>query len=275
MDQIIKKKLTRNWFKTLQEVLCKEVEELEGGSKLFNYKNWERGNNSSEGGGQSRIYKNGKIFDKVGINFSEVYGKFSKQFRNKIPGANKNPKFWASGISVVMHMKNPHIPAMHFNTRYVYTSYGWFGGGMDVTPCFEDKNLKKWFHNELKRTCDRHNKKLYKKYKKQCDEYFYLPHRKETRGIGGIFFDYKKENWEKDFNFVRDVGLTFKQIFKDIIIKKNKKKWTKKQKEVQYLKRGRYIEFNLLYDRGTKFGLQTGGNTDAILMSLPPIAKWK
>ena len=146
---------------------------------------------------------------------------------------------------------------------------------MDVTPCFEDKNLKKWFHNELKRTCDRHNKKFYKKYKKQCDEYFYLPHRKETRGIGGIFFDYKKENWEKDFKFVRDVGLTFKQIFKDIIIKKNKKKWTKKQKEVQYLKRGRYVEFNLLYDRGTKFGLQTGGNTDAILMSLPPIAKWK
>ena len=135
--------------------------------------------------------------------------------------------------------------------------------------------LKKWFHNELKRTCDRHNKIFYKKYKKQCDEYFYLPHRKETRGIGGIFFDYKKENWEKDFNFVRDVGLTFKQIFKDIIIKKNKKKWTKKQKEVQYLKRGRYVEFNLLYDRGTKFGLQTGGNTDAILMSLPPIAKWK
>ena len=146
---------------------------------------------------------------------------------------------------------------------------------MDVTPCFEDKNLKKWFHNELKKTCDSHNKKFYKKYKKQCDEYFYLPHRKETRGIGGIFFDYKKENWEKDFKFVRDVGLTFKQVFKDIIMKKNKKKWTKKQKEVQYLKRGRYIEFNLLYDRGTKFGLQTGGNTDAILMSLPPIAKWK
>ena len=129
--------------------------------------------------------------------------------------------------------------------------------------------------NELKKTCDSHNKKFYKKYKKQCDEYFYLPHRKETRGIGGIFFDYKKENWEKDFKFVRDVGLTFKQVFKDIIMKKNKKKWTKKQKEVQYLKRGRYVEFNLLYDRGTKFGLNTGGNVEAILMSLPPEAKWK
>ena len=275
MDQIIKKKLARNWFKTLQEVLCKEIEEIEGGTKLFKYKNWERGKKSNEGGGQSRIYENGKIFDKVGINFSEVYGKFSKQFKNKIPGANKNPKFWASGISVVMHMKNPHIPAMHFNTRYVYTSYGWFGGGMDVTPCFKDKKLEKWFHAELKKSCDKHNKNYYKKYKKWCDEYFYLPHRNEPRGIGGIFFDYKKNNWENDFSFVREVGISFKNIVREIILKKNKKKWTKKDKEIQYEKRGRYVEFNLLYDRGTKFGLQTGGNVDAILMSLPPLAKWK
>jgi len=275
MDQIIKKKLARNWFKTLQEVLCKEIEELEGSSKLFKYKNWERGNKSNEGGGQSRIYENGKIFDKVGVNFSEVYGKFSKQFRNKIPGASKNPKFWASGISVVMHMKNPYVPAMHFNTRYVYTSYGWFGGGMDVTPCFKDKKLEKWFHTELKKSCDKYNKNYYKKYKKWCDEYFYLPHRNEPRGIGGIFFDYKKNNWEKDFSFVREVGINFKNIVREIILKKNKKKWTKKDKEIQYEKRGRYVEFNLLYDRGTKFGLQTGGNVDAILMSLPPLAKWK
>ena len=275
MDQIIKKKLARNWFKTLQEVLCKDIEELEGGSKLFKYKNWERGKNSNEGGGQSRIFENGKIFDKVGVNFSEVYGKFSKQFKNKIPGANKNPKFWASGISVVMHMKNPHVPAMHFNTRYVYTSYGWFGGGMDVTPCLKDKKLEKWLHTEIKKSCDKHNKSYYKKYKKWCDEYFYLPHRNERRGIGGIFFDYKKNNWEKDFSFVREVGISFKNIFREIILKKNKKKWTKKDKEIQYEKRGRYVEFNLLYDRGTKFGLQTGGNVDAILMSLPPLAKWK
>ena len=275
MDQIIKKKLARNWFKTLQEVLCKEIEELEGGSKLFKYKNWERGNESREGGGQSRIYENGKIFDKVGVNFSEVYGKFSKQFRNKIPGASENPKFWASGISVVMHMKNPHVPAMHFNTRYVYTSYGWFGGGMDVTPCFRDKKLEKWFHSEIKKSCDKHDKNYYKKYKKWCDDYFYLPHRNEPRGIGGIFFDYKKNNWEKDFSFVREVGISFKNIVREIILKKYKKKWTKKDKEIQYEKRGRYVEFNLLYDRGTKFGLQTGGNVDAILMSLPPLAKWK
>ena len=275
MDQIIKKKLARNWFKTLQEVLCKEIEELEGGSNLFKCKNWERGKKSNEGGGQFRVHENGKIFEKVGVNFSEVYGKFSKQFRNKIPGTKKNPKFWASGISVVMHMKNPHVPAMHFNTRYIYTSYGWFGGGMDVTPCIKDKKLEKWFHSEIKKFCDKHNKNYYKKYKKWCDEYFYLPHRNEARGIGGIFFDYKKNNWEKNFSFVREVGISFKNIVREIILKKHKKKWTKKEKEIQYNKRGRYVEFNLLYDRGTRFGLQTGGNVDAILMSLPPLAKWK
>ena len=275
MDQIIKKKLARNWFKTLQEVLCKEIEELEGGSNLFKCKNWERGKKSNEGGGQSRIHENGKIFEKVGVNFSEVYGKFSKQFRNKIPGTKKNPKFWASGISVVMHMKNPHVPAMHFNTRYIYTSHGWFGGVIDVTPCIKDKKLEKWFHSEIKKSCDKHNKNYYKKYKKWCDEYFYLPHRNEARGIGGIFFDYKKNNWERDFSFVREVGISFKNIVREIILKKHKKKWTKKEKEIQYNKRGRYVEFNLLYDRGTRFGLQTGGNVDAILMSLPPLAKWK
>ena len=275
MDQIIKKKLARNWFKTLQEVLCKEIEELEGRSNLFKYKNWERGKKSSEGGGQSRLYENGKIFDKVGVNFSEVYGKFSKQFRNKIPGTSKNSKFWASGISVVMHMKNPHVPAMHFNTRYIYTSHGWFGGGMDVTSSIKDKKLEKWFHSEIKKSCDKHNKHYYKKYKKWCDNYFYLPHRNEPRGIGGIFFDYKKNNWEKDFSFVRDIGIAFKNISKNIVLKKKKKKWTKKQKNIQYFKRGRYVEFNLLYDRGTKFGLQTGGNVEGILMSLPPLAKWK
>ena len=142
---------------------------------------------------------------------------------------------------------------MHFNTRYIVTSHGWFGGGMDVTPCLKDVNFKNWLHKELKKTCDKHNKDYYKKYKKWCERYFYLPHRNEERGIGGIFFDYKKGNWEKDFAFVRDVGLLFSKIFNETIKKKKKKKWTKKQKEIQYLKRGRYIEFNLLYDRGTKF----------------------
>ena len=172
-------------------------------------------------------------------------------------------------------MKNPHIPAMHFNTRYICTTQNWFGGGMDVTPSSKDITEKKKFHKTLKSMCDRHNKDYYKKYKKWCDEYFYLPHRNEARGIGGIFFDYKKEDFEKDFKFVRDVGVTFQMIFNDIIKRKIKKKWTLKDKEMQYIKRGRYTEFNLLYDRGTKFGLQTGGNVEGILMSLPPIAKWK
>ena len=272
---ILKKKLTRNWFKVLQDTICFDIEEIEKNKIKFVSNHWERNNKRNEGGGEYRILENGKIFDKVGVNFSEVYGKFSKEFKKKIPGTSSNPNFWASGISVVMHMKNPHVPAMHFNTRYIHTSFGWFGGGIDITPCIEDRNLKKWFHNEIKLSCNKHNKSYYKKFKKKCDDYFYLPHRKENRGIGGIFFDYKKENWEKDFNFVRDVGLTFKRIFREIILKKNNKKWNKKEKEIQYLKRGRYVEYNLLYDRGTRFGLQTGGNTNAILMSLPPIAKWK
>ena len=275
MNEELKKKLARDWFKILQDMICLEIEKIEKNKVRFVSTNWQRNKIKDEGGGEYRILKNGKTFDKVGVNFSEVYGKFSKEFKNKIPGTKNSSKFWASGISVVMHMKNPHVPAMHFNTRYIYTSHGWFGGGMDVTPCIKDKKLEKWFHSEVKKSCDKYNKNYYKKYKKWCDEYFYLPHRNESRGIGGIFFDYKKNNWEKDFAFVREVGISFTNIFREIILKKHKKKWTKKEKEIQYEKRGRYVEFNLLYDRGTKFGLQTGGNVDAILMSLPPSAKWK
>ena len=275
MDKEIKKKITKNWFKLLQNIICFEIEKLENSSAKFICKKWEKNPKKNEGGGEYRILKNGKIFEKVGVNFSEVNGTFSRDIRKKIPGTKKNGNFWASGISIVMHMKNPNIPAMHFNTRYIYTSFGWFGGGMDITPCIKDLKEKKWFHKKLKKTCNFHNKNYYKKYKKWCDKYFYLPHRKEMRGIGGIFFDYKKNNWEKNFAFVRDVGITFKDIFKTIILKKYKKKWNSKQKELQYLKRGKYVEFNLIYDRGTKFGLQTSGNVEAILMSLPPIAKWK
>ena len=275
MNFEIKKDLTSNWFKTLQDSICHSISELEKNKIKFKSKTWKRNQNKDEGGGEYRILKDGRIFDKVGVNFSKVYGKFPKHFQKQIPGADKNPNFWASGISVVMHMKNPLIPAMHFNTRYICTSLDWFGGGMDVTPSKKDENEKKEFHKILKKMCNRHNKKYYPKYKKWCDEYFYLPHRKEARGIGGIFFDYKKNDFEKDFKFVREVGTTFELIFKKIIKKKLKKKWTLKDKEMQYIKRGRYTEFNLLYDRGTKFGLQTGGNVEGILMSLPPIAKWK
>ena len=271
----LKKNLVKNWFKVLQDVICSDIEKIEKKKIKFISKEWQKNLQKDEGGGEYRILENGKIFDKVGVNFSEVYGKFSKNFKQKIPGTNTSPDFWASGISVVAHMKNPHVPAMHFNTRYIHTNHGWFGGGVDLTPCFKDTNFKKWFHNELKLMCNRHSKYFYKKYSKNCEKYFYLPHRKETRGIGGIFFDYQKNNWEKNFAFVRDVGLTFNKILKDTIEKKNKKKWSSKEKEIQYFKRGRYVEFNLLYDRGTKFGLQTGGNVQAIFMSLPPLAKWK
>ena len=275
MDLEIKKELASNWFKMLQESICESIDKLEKKNAKFKSTNWKRNLKKDEGGGEYRILKNGKIFDKVGVNYSKVYGKFSKKLQKNIPGAKKNPRFWASGISVVMHMKNPQIPAMHFNTRYICTTQDWFGGGMDVTPSKNDQNEKKDFHKILKKMCDRHNKNYYSKYKKWCDKYFYLPHRKEPRGIGGIFFDYKKNNFEKDFKFVRDVGVTFQYIFQKIIKKKMKRKWTSKDKELQYIKRGRYTEFNLLYDRGTKFGLQTDGNIEAILMSLPPLAKWK
>ena len=275
MDKDIKRQITRNWFKILQEIISKEIEKLEGQKSKFVVKSWKRNMLKDEGGGEFRILENGKIFDKVGVNFSEVYGKFSKRFRNKIPGTNKNSNFWASGISVVMHMKNPHVPAIHFNTRYIHTGYGWFGGGIDLTPCLHNTKLTKWFHGKLKQTCDKHNLKYYKKYKKWCDNYFYLEHRNEPRGIGGVFFDYKKKNFEKDFIFVRDIGLCFIQIFTSMIDQQVKKKWNASQKNIQLYKRGRYVEFNLLYDRGTKFGLQTGGNVEGILMSLPPVAKWK
>ena len=275
MDIDIKKDLTSNWFKLLQNAICDDIVKLEKNKFKFKATSWKRNTKKDEGGGEYRILSNGKIFEKVGVNYSKVYGRFPKKLQKNILGAEKDPSFWASGISIVMHMQNPHIPAMHFNTRFICTKKNWFGGGMDVTPAIKDMSEKNNFHKKLKLMCDQHDKKYYAKYKKWCDEYFYLPHRGEARGIGGIFFDYKKDNFEKDFKFVRDVGVTFQMLFNNIIRKKISKKWTLKEKEKQYIKRGRYAEFNLLYDRGTKFGLQTGGNVEGILMSLPPIAKWK
>ena len=275
MDLDIKKDLTSNWFKLLQDAFCNDISKLENHKTKFKSTTWKRSPDKDEGGGEYRILRDGKVFDKVGVNYSKVYGKFPKKFQKNIRGASKDPRFWASGISVVMHMKNPLIPAMHFNTRFISTTQQWFGGGIDVTPSKKDDLEKKDFHKDLMKMCNRHNKNYYKKYKKWCDEYFYLPHRKEPRGIGGIFFDYKNDNFEKDFKFVRDVGVTFQMLFNKIIRKKLNRKWTLNDKELQYIKRGRYAEFNLLYDRGTKFGLQTGGNVEGILMSLPPLAKWK
>ena len=267
----IKKKqdLVKKWFIKLQNIICENIELLEkeyGSNKKFKKNKWKYG--------EFRIIK-GKVIEKGGVAFSNVVGKFPKEFAKKIPGTKDNNKFWSSGISVVLHPKNPKIPAMHFNTRFICTQKNWFGGGMDATPCLVDLKEKKFFHKELKKVCNVHSKKYYPKYKKWCDEYFYLPHRKETRGIGGIFFDYKMDNWEKDFLFIKDIGNTFSYLLKKIIEKKMFLKWSQKEKEIQLLKRSRYVEYNLLYDRGTKFGLNSGGNPEAILMSMPPNAKWK
>ena len=270
-----KKIFSDRWFAYLQEQICNNFESLEkemNSSKKFISTSWNK-KNKSEGGGVYRILKDGKIFDKVGVNRSTVSGTFSKEFRKKINGAQRGGKYWASGISVVAHMKNPKIPAIHFNTRFIVTSNSWFGGGIDLTPCIKDKKEEIYFHSKLKKVCKENNKN-YKKYKDWCDKYFYLPHRKEPRGIGGIFFDYEKKNWKNDFKFVREIGLSFIEITKEIVKNKKKIKYNKNDKMKQFMKRGRYIEFNLLYDRGTKFGLNSGGNTEAILMSLPPEAKW-
>ena len=275
MDIQDKKAYSEKWFSYLQSQICNNFESLEAksrSSKKFVTTYWYK-NIKNEGGGVYKILRNGNIFDKVGVNKSTVSGIFSKKFRRNIPGANSNGKYWASGISVVAHMKNPKIPAMHFNTRFIVTSKSWFGGGIDLTPSFSDFNEKKYFHSRLKKVC-KDNKKNYKRFKLWCDQYFYLPHRKEPRGIGGIFFDYENGNWEKDFKFIREVGLNFLDLSNNIILKKMKVSYNKRDKEKQMYKRGRYIEFNLLYDRGTKFGLNSGGNTEAILMSLPPKAKW-
>ena len=222
----------------------------------------------------------GQVFEKVGVNISTVHGEFSKEFREQIPGAEEDGKFWASGISVVSHMSNPHVPAAHMNTRLLITGDGdnkkiWFGGGGDLTPVFEDLEVANLFHDKFKIICDKYDSSYYPKFKSWCDDYFYLPHRKEARGIGGIFFDYLNNNdWDKDFSFVKDVGKTFLSSYLTIIKKRLDKKFNKQERMQQLLKRGRYVEFNLLYDRGTIFGLKTGGNTEAILMSLPPKVTW-
>ena len=269
MEIKIKQQLAKYWFSILQDIICLEVENLEkeyGSNIKFEKNKWKHG--------ELRTIK-GKVIEKGGVAFSNVIGKFPKEFAKKIPGTKNNTNFWSSGISVVLHPRNPKVPAMHFNTRFISTRKSWFGGGIDITPCLVDNKEKKFFHNEIKKMCNLHNKKYYIKYKKNCDEYFYLAHRKELRGIGGIFFDYKMDNWKKDFSFIKDVGNTFTYLIKEIVKKKMFKKWTKKEKEIQLLKRGRYTEFNLMYDRGTKFGLNSGGNPEAILMSMPPVAKWK
>ena len=276
-----KKQLASIWFKELRDKICKSFEEIENNKSekkqsIFNQKSWDR--NGGGGGIISIMY--GDIFEKVGVNISTVYGKFSREFRQQIPGAEENGLFWASGISVVSHMCNPHVPAAHMNTRMLVTGKGnkkkiWFGGGGDLTPTFNDMESSNKFHKDLKSICDKYDKLYYPKFKGWCDDYFYLPHREEPRGVGGIFFDYLcNEDWDKDFSFVQDIGLIFLSSYLSIIKNRLSRKFNEKDREFQLIKRGRYVEFNLLYDRGTIFGLKTGGNTEAVLMSLPPKVSW-
>jgi coproporphyrinogen III oxidase len=269
-----KKTVAINWFRSLRNKICSEFEKIElanGSSSKFQRKTWER----SGGGGGEMSSMTGNIFEKVGVNISTVYGQFSEQFAKEIPGSEGDGAFWASGISLVAHMKSPHVPAVHMNTRYIVTSKEWFGGGTDLTPTIQYDEDTEHFHKVLKNVCDKSDPQYYPKYKAWCDEYFFLKHRNEPRGVGGIFYDYLNSgSWEKDFQFTKDVGDGFVEAFIPLVKRRLDMPFTQEEKALQLIKRGRYVEFNLLYDRGTKFGLMTNGNVEAILMSLPPEVKW-
>jgi coproporphyrinogen III oxidase len=269
------------WFAALRDRICAEFETIEGefaGASSsagppgrFERKDWQR----PEGGGGTMSVMHGRVFEKVGVNISTVSGEFSPEFRNEIPGASQDPRFWASGISVVAHMCSPLVPAAHMNTRHIVTSKAWFGGGADLTPIYPDDAAASGFHAALAKVCASYEPDCYERYKTWCDEYFFLKHRSEPRGVGGIFFDYLDSgDQERDFAFVRSVGEAFLTVFADIVRSRTRLTWTEEQRRHQLVRRGRYVEFNLLYDRGTVFGLKTGGNPEAILMSLPPLVAW-
>lgn len=273
------KEIVNIWFTDLRDQICQEFEKIE-----FEYskaKNLQPGKfirspwDRAGGGGGVMSVMRGNLFEKVGVNISTVFGEFSEEFSKKIPGTENNRQFYATGISVVAHMISPLVPAAHFNTRYIETANHWFGGGGDLTPFYYDENEKIKFHNSFKQACDKYNADYYQNFSKQCDEYFYLKHRKEPRGVGGIFYDYlNTNNFQNDFSFTQDVGKAFLAVYPEIIRNKMQLTWTQEQKDYQLMRRGRYVEFNLLYDRGTLFGLMTGGNVEAILMSLPPEVRW-
>ncbi len=279
-----KKRITSEWFRLLRDKICSEFEKIEEefanqnslqDSGKFERKNWNRPDKSGDGGFGEMSLMKGNVFEKVGVNFSKVYGEFSDDFKSQIPGAENDGKFWASGISLVAHMKSPLVPAVHMNTRFICTEKNWFGGGSDLNPMFENEQDTKDFHQAFKAACDKADPNYYKKFKKWCDEYFFIKHRGVARGVGGIFYDYlNTNNFDNDFEFTRNVGLAFLEIFPKLVRRHMYQDWTQEQREQQLRKRGLYAEFNLVYDRGTKFGLMTGGNVEAILMSLPPLAKW-
>lgn len=269
-----KKEEAKNWFYQLRDTICQSFEQIEqeaDSQAFFERKQWHR-----EGGGGGEIsLMRGKIFEKVGVNVSTVYGTFAENFAKEIPGCEQDSKFWACGISLVAHMQSPFVPAVHMNTRMICTSREWFGGGTDLTPTFPIAEDTEHFHQQLKLACDKFDASYYPRFKEGCEKYFFLPHRNEMRGVGGIFYDYLNTgDWEQDFGFTQEVGNQFLHAFLPLVKKRMWKEWDEEHKKAQLLKRGRYVEFNLLYDRGTRFGLMTGGNTEAILMSLPPEVNW-
>ena len=281
MDE--RKRTAEGWFQTLRDSLCASLETIERelpGSNAppgrFERTAWKRPpEDGADGGGGVMSILHGRVFEKAGVNVSTVHGTFSERFRKEIPGADQDPRFWASGISVVIHPCSPKVPAAHMNTRHIVTAKGWFGGGADMTPVFPNDDDTRDFHGALKGACDAADPAYYDKFKKWCDEYFFLPHRGEARGVGGIFYDYVDTgDWDADFAFTRAVGQAFAEVYAKIARRHFAEPWTEADRKAQLVKRGRYVEFNLLYDRGTRFGLQTGGNVDAILMSLPPMAEW-